>query len=116
MQSFRSQKPSWRTTLVCAGIIAGIAHPAECFVHAWAGTPNATAGIALSFVYTLIATRFSLHAMHHGAFIAGTDSRPIWDGLRQLPFLIAGLAGIPLSDASARSNVDEMTHSKQSIT
>jgi hypothetical protein len=92
-QAFR-RNPSWRTAFVCAGITASISHPAEWLVHAWAGTPNATSGVLLSFLYTVVATRFSLLAMHRGAFIAGTDARSIWDDLRQVPVLILAFAGI----------------------
>jgi len=102
-QAFR-RNPSWGTTFVCAGITASISHPAEWLVHAWAGTPNATSGILLSLVYTVVATRFSLLAMHRGAFIAGTEARSIWDDLRQAPALILAFAGIAPPSALDQSH------------
>ncbi len=92
IQAFR-RKPSWGTTLVCAGAAASVAHPAEWLVHTWAATPNAGTGILLSLVYTVFATRFSVLAMHRGAFIAGPGAHSIWDDLRQAPALIAAFAG-----------------------
>jgi len=103
IQAFR-QNPSWRTTLACAAAAASVAHPVEGLVHTWAGTPHAAAGIFLSFMYTLVATRFSLLAMHDGAFIAGPEARSLRDDLRRAPFLIARFAGFRLHRFPAPSN------------
>lgn len=88
-QALRGIEPAWRATLLCTLAVALINHPAEYLFHTLAGTPHTAAGIAVSLVYTIIATQFSLYVMRAGVFLAGAEGRSFSDDLRQLPGLLA---------------------------
>lgn len=91
-ERMRRLEPPWRATLVCATGIALINHPFEFLVHILAGTPHTGRGIALSFLYTLCATRISLHLMRQGLFLTGPGGRAFSDDLRALPWaMLRGL-------------------------
>jgi hypothetical protein len=99
-QKLRLLEPPWRATLLCAGAVAIVNHPAEYVLHSLARTPSTPAGIALSLVYTVIATRFSLYVMRQGVFLAGRSGNSFSEDLRRVPVLIARFAG--LRDPSSR--------------
>lgn len=87
-QKLRHSKPAWRATLLCAAAVAIITHPVEYVLHNLAQTPGTSTGVALSLVYTVIATRFSLYMMQRGLFLVGDKSNSFLTDLRRLPVLI----------------------------
>jgi hypothetical protein len=87
-QAFRSVEPA-RTAMIAALIVLPtVGHGLELVVHWLRGTPNLSASIGISVLFTVFSTSFNLFAMRRGALIIGDGSRSLLDDFRRMPALI----------------------------
>lgn len=63
-------------------------HSFEFLVHWVRGTPELVASVAASVGVTAISSSFYLFAMQRGAFIVGSNSRPLLHDIRTMPALV----------------------------
>jgi len=87
-QAFRSAHPRWAASLAVMILLPAANHSLEFLVHWVRGTPELIASIAASVAVTAISSSFYLFAMRRGAFIIGSNSRPLWHDIRSMPSLI----------------------------
>jgi hypothetical protein len=78
VEAFHNRAPFWKGTILAAALIAVIQNGTEFAMHTWFHNPARNAGVALSFLYTLIATFFTMLFMDHGLLLADPRSpRPL---------------------------------------
>jgi hypothetical protein len=88
-QAFRRVEPA-RTAMIAAMIVLPIVgHGLEFLVHWLSGTPNLSASVGISIVFTAFSTSFNLFAMRRGAMIVGEGSGSLLQDLRRTPALLA---------------------------
>jgi hypothetical protein len=91
-QAFRRVEPA-RTAMIAAMVVLPtVGHGLEFLVHWLRGTPNLSASIAVSVLFTMISTSFNLFAMRRGALIIGEGSSSLLQDFRRLPGLVAAFA------------------------
>lgn len=113
-QAFRRVEPA-RTAMIAAMIaLPTIGHGLELLVHWLHGTPNLSASIGVSVLFTVFSTSFNLFAMRRGALIIGDGSSSLLQDLRRLPALMAAFAlsivagvrvGLGMERATTRSEM-----------
>jgi len=113
VQALRRVNPTWLSTLICAAAYAAANHPAEYVLHSALGTPHTPAAIAVSFAFTLVATRFSFVAMQRGVFVAGRKGLPFYEDLRCIPHLLGATSGLTalVRAIQAKTRVQPKKHS-----
>jgi hypothetical protein len=88
-QAFRRVEPA-RTAMIAAMIVLPtVGHGLEFLVHWLRGTPNLSASIGVSILFTAFSTSFNLFAMRRGALIVGDGSGSLLHDFRRMPALIA---------------------------
>jgi hypothetical protein len=74
-QSYRRAQPRWLAISVASFVPPALWHGIEFAVHFLSGTPNLHVGIALSLVYSVVATLTTVTLMRNGLWLSG-DERP----------------------------------------
>lgn len=91
-QAFRRVEPA-RTAMIAAMIVLPtIGHGLELLVHWLRGTPNLSASVGVSILFTAFSTSFNLFAMRRGALIIGDGSSSLLHDFRRMPALIGAFA------------------------
>jgi hypothetical protein len=88
-QAFRRVQPSWKAMLAAMFLLPLVSHSLEFTLHWLRGTPNLTASIIASVIFTGLSTTFNLHAMRRGIFVTGVGARSLLFDLTQVPPLLA---------------------------
>ncbi len=87
-QAFRRVEPA-RTAMIAAIIVLPtIGHGLEFLVHWLRGTPNLSASVGVSILFTVFSTSFNLFAMRRGALIIGDGSSSLLQDFRRMPALL----------------------------
>jgi hypothetical protein len=89
----RSKKIAWVIT-VLAIPLGSLA--ADSALHLWLDRGNMRALGVGALIATLISAMFHWHVMQNGAMIIGTEARPFWDDMKQMPRLAATFVWDPL--------------------
>jgi hypothetical protein len=66
-----------------------VSHTLELTIHWLRGTPNLWTSIGASVCFTVLSTRFNLHAMRRGVLVTGSGSSSFGEDLRALPRALA---------------------------
>jgi hypothetical protein len=75
-QSYRRAQPRWLAISVASFVPPAVWHGSEFVVHFILGTPNLHVGMALSMLYSVVATLTTVTLMRHGLWLSG-DERPV---------------------------------------
>lgn len=90
IQSLRKAEPVWQATLITSVLLPLLNHTIEFTVHTLRGTPKLKTSLLISVCFTVVAMLFNTYAMRRGAMIIGTEGRPLWRDLLDMPRLIGG--------------------------
>jgi hypothetical protein len=88
-QAFRRVEPERMGQLGAMIVLPIVGHTLELLVHWLRGTPNLTASVGVSILFTLFSTSFNLFAMRRGALIVGEGSQSLLHDFRRIPGLLA---------------------------
>lgn len=87
-QAFRRVDPPRVGTIAALIVLPIVGHGLELLVHWLRGTANLSTSIAVSVLFTIVATSFNLFAMRRGALIIGDGSSSLLHDLRRMPRLL----------------------------
>jgi len=87
-QAFRRVEPAGTAMMAAMIALPTIGHGLELLVHWLRGTPNLSASIGVSILFTALSTSFNLFAMRRGALIIGDGSSSLLHDFRRMPALL----------------------------
>ena len=99
--SFRSR--SLRNLTVVVGV-PGLAQFLDWLLHRAAGASVPGKATLVVCVFAGISAMLHLHLMSRGAFLTGSQGRPLFDDFRRIPRLVAELVGVPIVMLSTRGS------------
>ena len=107
-EAFARRSDTRRATWLALIVLPGVAHTVEFAVHRAAGTPRLGASIALSVLFSVIATRVNLAAMRRGLLLGDLSGRSLVSDVRGLWSLArAAVLSSRNSAAQWRASVSE---------
>jgi hypothetical protein len=95
-EAFSAARPSWAATATVMVLLPCLNHSLEFIVHWMRGTPNLSASIGSSIIFTAFSTAFNLYAMQRGVLTVGGGSRSLQHDLcRVVPLFFGFLSAGP---------------------
>lgn len=88
-QRLRNATPAWLAGVVVSVFLPMVLQILQYWFHLALHTPHLKAGMIATYIYAAVALLFNWFAMRHNALITGSEGRPLWRDMVEMPKLVA---------------------------